>query len=427
MSQIRMMRCVLALIGLAVPSLAIADGLIRDGVGAISIGRGGTNIAHFDNGAVLLDNPAGILNMPGNVLLEAGIDVLITDQRYSDPENSNVGDEPNGRPLPHGAALFKSDDGRWAAGIGIFMPAGFGTDWDLVNPIFGKQQYRAMGVVTKITPGLAYRVTDDLSIGATLGVGLNHLELEGPFTGQTGVLAGVPTLFDLKTDGAALVWSLGAQYHVSENTMIGVSYTSESDFSMDGQLDARIAGLAPVPVFSRFDAEVDQTYPQSVGAGITHLFAERHRVSADVIWYDWSSAFNSINFKFTNPDNPLLAAALPPTITDSVQQNWDDNVSVRLGYEYFAKSGDIWRLGYVYHDSPVPDNTLTPYTDGILQHAVSVGYSTCIKSWQLNTGYQYSFGDEQNIGQSALVGGDFNNGSLDVNAHWLAVSLLKTF
>ena len=75
----------------------------------------------------------------------------------------------------------------------------------------------------------------------------------------------------------------------------------------------------------------------------------------------------------------------------------------------------------------MPDNTLTLYTDGILQHAVSVGYSTCIKSWQLNTGYQYSFGDEQNIGQSALVGGDFNNGSLDVNAHWLAVSLLKTF
>ena len=53
---------------------AAADGLIRDGVGAIPIGRGGTNIAFADNGAVLLDNPAGMVNcvVTGNTSLTGG-------------------------------------------------------------------------------------------------------------------------------------------------------------------------------------------------------------------------------------------------------------------------------------------------------------------------------------------------------------------
>jgi long-chain fatty acid transport protein len=37
--------------------LALADGIECDALEATSGGRGGTNIAHSDNGAVLLSNP----------------------------------------------------------------------------------------------------------------------------------------------------------------------------------------------------------------------------------------------------------------------------------------------------------------------------------------------------------------------------------
>jgi hypothetical protein len=58
-----------------------ADGLVRDGVGAISTGRGGTNIAFSDNGAVMLDNPAGLANFEGGHFAELGIDTIITDYK----------------------------------------------------------------------------------------------------------------------------------------------------------------------------------------------------------------------------------------------------------------------------------------------------------------------------------------------------------
>ncbi len=44
--------------------VALADGTIRDGLGARVAGRGGTNIAFADAGTILHDNPAGMVNLP---------------------------------------------------------------------------------------------------------------------------------------------------------------------------------------------------------------------------------------------------------------------------------------------------------------------------------------------------------------------------
>src|SRR2546430_17734964 len=71
-------------------STARADGVIRDGIGPISTGRGGPNLGFADNAAVIYDNPAGMSNVAGNGLMEAGVDTVICDLNYSDPQNNNV-------------------------------------------------------------------------------------------------------------------------------------------------------------------------------------------------------------------------------------------------------------------------------------------------------------------------------------------------
>jgi hypothetical protein len=45
----------------------------------------------------------------------------------------------------------------------------------------------------------------------------------------------------------------------------------------------------------------------------------------------------------------------------------------------------------------------------------------------LNCAYQYSFGPTRHVDQSAIVGGDFNNSSLNAQAHFLMFSLLFPF
>lgn len=402
-----------------------ADGLIRDGVGAVSTGRGGTNLGFSDNGVILLDNPAGMVNVGGRGLAEFGVDTLITDLDYSDPENS-INGEFAPCYAPQGSYIRRSEDGRWAVGIGYFMPAGFTAEYEMVNPIFGEQDYRSMGLLAKILPGVAYRVSDRLSVGATLGVAIGHAELEGPYFVQTAPLAGTPTLMDLSVTGAAPTWSLGLQYDLGPNTVLGIAYTSETRFRLKG--DAEIFVPGPFPLAGEFDARMDKVWPQSVGIGIMHVHNCRHRVSADVIWYDWSGAFDQFDLKLTDATNPAFAFVAGPTIRDTVPLDWDDSISVRLGYEFLQNCCNTWRVGYVYHPSPVPDATLIPYIDGVLEHAVSVGWSRRFwQNWSFNSGYQFSFSPERHVGNSALVGGDFSNSEFKAQAHWLMFSVIRQF
>ncbi|HTN00681.1 MAG TPA: hypothetical protein VL132_02330, partial [Planctomycetaceae bacterium] len=160
---------------LAICSPALADGLVRDGIGPISGGRGGTNIAHSDNGAILNDNPAGMIFSNSGGLFEGGVDTVILDLGYTDPQNSYSHNKVSGFPVPQLSAFKVFDDGDrlWALGLGIMAPAGFGAEFSQVNPVFGRQQYRSLGALGKILPSVAVQVTDRLSVGGSFGLAMS--------------------------------------------------------------------------------------------------------------------------------------------------------------------------------------------------------------------------------------------------------------
>jgi long-subunit fatty acid transport protein len=406
---------------------ALADGIIRDSVEAISGGRGGTNIAHSDNGAVILSNPAGILNNDGNGLFEVGADTLFTDMTYSNPLNSGV--SANDRPLalPMLSYFQKIPDSNWAAGIGIFAPAGFAAGWDLNNPVLGKQSYQSFGSLIKILPAVAYQATDRLSIGATMGVSASYAELNTPFFLQTGPLTGVPTHLDLRGMGISPTWSTGLQYVVSDRTTLGAVYTSEDRMNLGGTLNADVYGLGPTPVSSRFDSRLNIVWPQSVGAGVKHWLTDRQRVSMDVVWLDWAHAFKSFDLELRNSSNPLFTSLLGPVINTSFPMNWWDSVSVRTGYEFFYSDCNVLRLGYIYNSTQLPSATLTPLIPAILEHTFTIGHGMKFDSWRFDLAYQYSFGPQRNVATSGLAGGDFDNSHFTAQAHWLSASLTKQF
>jgi hypothetical protein len=100
---------------------------------------------------------------------------------------------------------------------------------------------------------------------------------------------------------------------------------------------------------------------------------------------------------------------------------------MRLGYEWEPTDLDTWRVGYTYHGSPVPDSTLNPFLDGVLEHGFSVGYSRKMNRAILNLAYQYNFGKQRHVGNSAIIGGLFDNTSLNAQAQFAMVSLLFPF
>lgn len=410
---------------------AWADGIERDGIGAIPIGRGGNNVASFDNGVIIYDNPAGMANIQSQGLAEVGADGLFTNLSFSSPLNDHASSRQTPWALPFLSFIQRSEDGKFAYGVGLFAPAGFGSDWKIDSPLLGLQRYKSIGAQIDILPALAYHITDRLSIGANVGPGITYAQLTGPFVLQTGALQGTPALFNLHATGVTAAWSVGLQYLLGERTTLGLSYIAQQRYNLhgDAQVEVEKISFLPVSIYSRFNADVDVTFPRSLSGGITHAFGEQrqHVGMLQLMWFDWKDAFNNIGLRLTDSSNSLVPQLAGPAIQDRFPLNWMSTISVRLGYEYHLDWSQVFRCGFVYHPNPIPSQTLTPYIPATLMYAVSAGYSKQWNNWALNIAYQYNFGAEQSVAQSGLVGGDFNNSSIGAQANWLSLSVMYRF
>ncbi len=407
---------------------AWADGLIRDGVGPISTGRGGTNQGFADNAAIILDNPGAMVNVNDNGLAELGVDTVISNVHYTDPFN-DVESKTRPLPMPVLGYIEKSEDGRWAFGIGAFAPAGFGAAYgNLNNPLLGSNNMRSIGGLAKILPGISYGVTDRLSIGLTVGVAFSDAELRGPLVVQQPPLTGLPAIMSLHGSGVAPTGSLGMQYRLTDSTMFGATYTEQTNFDLHGGSDANLLVGPPFGVISsHFDSKFRLKWPRSVAVGIKHELCPHRRIGVDVVWYDWAHAFDQINLQFSNPTNPIVGALAPLPIRDILPLNWIDSVTLRLGYEWDPTDIDTWRIGYAYHHSPAPNSTLNPYLDGVLEHQFSAGYSRKFERATLNLAYQYCFGPTRTVTNSAIIGGLFDNTTMSAQAQFVMISLLVPF
>jgi long-chain fatty acid transport protein len=401
-----------------------ADGVMLDGVSPRSVARGGTNLGFADNGGVIYDNPGAMVNVAGDGLVDIGGEGLFVSGHYAEPPGTNVY-STTFTPLPQIGIIKKSCDGCWAVGFGIFTPAGFSERFNMDGPapIVGNRRYETFGALVKIPVGIACRVTDQLSIGGTIGLGVSYADLEGPyFLNGPNPLAGLAT--DLRTHGlgADFIWSVGMQYCVSDDTTIGASYLSASPFVLNGDSSVTVPGLGT----TRYDSALSVEWPESVGIGIRHALCPHRTISADVVWFDWSHSFDHFSLELNDPSNPAFQARAPQ-LTDHFPLDWRDSVSFRFGYEQQLNDCVTMRAGYVYHRDPIPDETLTPFIQAFLEHTLSVGFTWKWNGWDVDLGYIHMFGPRQHVGTSALAGGDFNNSTQDVAVDAILLGLMRPF
>lgn len=399
-----------------------ANGAIRNGMGARSIGRGGTNIAFADNGVVLYDNPAGMVNIEGCGLADFGADLLITNTSFSNALNTKTSAHTNPFPMGHVALFKKSANGRWTYGLGMYSPAGFSSKYvmNIGAPFNEPMTSKSVCLKSDILPGIAYKVNGRLSLGASLGVSWCHLELEGPYYLQgPNAMAGTPLRLDLQSTGAAMVWSLGMQYALTDKTMLGLTYKSATNFQMHGTSVGDIPGTGS----SLYDLRLDAVFPQSIGLGLKRELCKHRTLSVDLVWYNWSKAFDSFNLYLTNPRTPGF-----PELYEEYPLRWRDSLTVRVGYEQQICKNLVLRLGYAHHTNPIPKGTLSPYIQTILEHSFTTGLGWDMgNDWEANLGYEFCFSSPQTVGTSDFLGGLFDNSVNRAQAHFMAFSLQKTF
>jgi long-chain fatty acid transport protein len=409
---------------LHVPS-ALANGLVRDALGAVSGGRGGTNLAFGDNLALINDNPAGLTALRG-LHAELGADILKLGIQYRDPQNDvHARDEVFVLPLA-GVSWEICKPLPVVLGMGLFVPAGFGAEYDMVHPVFSRQRYLSRVALVKLITAAAVDLGNGFSVGTGIGPAYQQADLQLPYTFQTGVLRGVPALVDLDVEGWGVTWNLGVQCRVTERWTVGAAYIAETRLNLQGEFTADATGVVPVAnARARYDVGLVQTWPRSAGLGTTYRF-DWVNVSLDGVWYQWS-VFDDISFNLSGGDNPAIDAIVGSRPADRFPLEWRDSFSLRLGGELFITDCDTVRAGYVYNLNSVPERTLTPLIPATLEHGFSVGYGHRFGNLSLDLAYMLLFGRRYHVEQSAIIGGDFDMSSSRTIAHTVSMGARLTF
>ncbi|MCE1188344.1 MAG: outer membrane protein transport protein [Ignavibacteria bacterium] len=166
------------------------------GFDANSMGRGGVSIGTFDSPELMMTNPAGI-SFLNNSMLNLDISLMFPSLHFKNSINDVDGDK-NTFPLPGLAYVNKSVNSPWTWGIGFFTAGGMGADFALKHALYRNQDgsYNLQEYHSKLASmqggiSVAYKLTQDLSVGLSAHVVYSMLEFNMPYSLDPLIMKGI--------------------------------------------------------------------------------------------------------------------------------------------------------------------------------------------------------------------------------------------
>jgi long-chain fatty acid transport protein len=376
------------------------------GFGAESIGMAGSDIAVARDTSALGTNPAGLTQISGRMLDVTGAAVYGIDVRHQDDYGN---DEQVSNKLIGGGASFGYADrvaeSQLVWGIGLFAQGGSGVVYKDINSPFGtRDDLSSRFRIAKLSSGLAWAVSDALSLGATLE--LVYADLNQKVFPDTSIVnTGNPAesffgyeLADM--NDFAPGYRFGARYRMNERVSLGVAYAPKTKLELDGgkmNVDMSAIGLGKVRYSDVTQKGIDK--PQELGAGIAIQTTDSLLFALEVNWIDWSAAVRRSDIRARQPGNP----AAPPGLDLTTQFNWRDQYVLAVGAAYDLTSRTVIRCGYNYGRNPIPDDHVTPLLASIAQHHLTLGAGHRItKTWRIDAALEYDLKEKVNYNNEEL-------------------------
>jgi len=390
--------------------------LIEQGVSGLGNAYAG-GAAGAEDASTIFFNPAGMTRLSGRQFILAAHYIMpyadfdnegsthVTGAPLRGDDDGNAGDA---KIIPNLYYSRKLSD-RFSAGIGINAPFGLATTYD--RTWVGRYHAVKSDLMTiNINPSIAYKVTDQFSIGAGFSAQYAKAELSSAVDfGTIGASFGIPGLlpqrndgyFDLEGDSWGVGYNVGLLYEFTKNTRAGVAYRSRIEHTLEG--DADFSGV-PAPLKASFrdtDAEADVTFPDSLSISLFHQFNPQWMIMADFTWTNWS-LFDELVVEFDNgqPSNRTI-------------EKWQDSYRYSLGATYIPDKNWTIRIGTAYDTSAVAHAKYrTPrIPDGDrIWTALGLGYKVS-DMIGVDIGYAHLFINDPDINKTA-TGDDRLRGAL---------------
>ncbi len=330
-----------------------------------------------DDYSALAYNPAGMTLMKRSGF-QGGLTVA---EMMSDVKSNTNGDSTDmhyGVPLPSGFAHWNVND-KLFLGAGVYVPYGLSTKHDQEGFVAGSARKSELEVIDSSVAG-AYKVTDKLSLGATLTLRYIH----GHMTSDVYV---TPTTkigdanYDL--DGWTGAGTIGAMYEFTPDTRVGISYKFRSIQKVKGDFTLNIPSALNGGVYS--DGLSSPDLPASVLLSAYHKATDKIGLSTSVRWTEWNKSFSSFTMSSSHSG-----------VTQ--QYDWRNTWTVSAGADYYYNDNWTFRVGTAYDQSPAKSQfnrtNRIPDTNRIW---LSAGLSYVSDNWQIDAGYAHLFMQKGNV------------------------------
>jgi len=306
----------------------------------------------------------------GDVLARPGSTVPV----FVTVPNTGLGNDDGGDDnfVPNGFYQMDIND-RMRFGIGVTAPfavsTSYGRGW--------VGRYHAVDselATVDINPSIAYRISEHFSIGA--GISAQYVDAKLTQALFNPLSAFVKDGYaEVKADGWAFGYNLGALYEYDPNTRFSISYRSRIDHSVEG--DRTITDYIPGRN-GTVSAKADVTLPDWVGLAAYRRIGDRWAAAVSARWTNWS-VFDKLQIDFGDGSQSLT------------RENWDDSWSFNIGVSYDYGPEWTFRTGYAYDQTPVPSTEFrTPRIPDSDRNAFGIGFSYHRNSrLSVDFGYMY--------------------------------------
>lgn len=350
-------------------------------------------------------NPAGMSLLPDHQLVMVGhlFRPRVEFSGTSVVGGGQGGDAGDWALVPNFYYAFRATP-RLHLGIGVNAPFGLKTEYD--PDWLGRYQALKSEVKTiNVNPSIAYKVTDTFSIGA----GLSVQRIEATLTND----AGRPGLAKVEGDDYGWGFNLGALWQPTPNTRVGLSYRSEIDYSLEGQISFSRASFMNGPI------EADVTLPDSASLSLFHKLNPRWDLLADVTWTGWSD-FDKLAIYRTSG-----------TLLSYTPEHWENAMRYSLGLTWHMSDKLSLRGGLAYDEAVVSDAYRTPrIPDGARTWVAVGGQYRLSPQAAIDFGYAHLFVPEVGINSPApgtIPASPALTGSYDSSADIFSVQYTHTF
>ena len=420
------------------PHTGVASGFSRIDAASSYLATAGAGQATDTSASAAFNNPAGLVGVSSRQLYSGAVAAYESFTFYdAGSEGVSPGFEDlrrdgvdYGAGWTGGPALHFATPISERLGFGVSMLSAWGGSSDFGESWVGSHFAEYAEVFSaQASASLGFRISDTLSVGASLGAQFLSWELNAdlpplpfgpvnpgyitPDNPMYAALLPPGSEERVKIDDVQPHWSLGIQWQPGPNTRMGLRYIPEINHELEGdaQILAAIPELTPV---QNMQATMAFSTPSVTTLSVLHQVTPRLTLLADVehtAWDVWN-------------ENRLVHENGATLVID---RDWQDTLGYSLGVEYRASDRNVLRAGFGYDESPIASNNLKidPPMDR------QIGYSLGLQSRltdKLNLSLAYQYLDMGDIRvEQQLFPGQVIRGYSDADTHVFQAALTYRF